>query len=169
MPWDKCEQLCANTKIAVSEDFKSRGINHFLICCRVTQTYDAGACVYFYFGFPYTNQEDPMHIYEEVEIKAREAILASGGISFVAECSKFHFRYSQVVPYRIIMVSEKLEQNGTSKVCPMSASSFLNQQNSNWIRRIFSQREIFLYLKMKSTFKRQCLNCKEFFKTSLYN
>lgn len=36
--------------------------------CRVTQTYDAGACVYFYFAFNYRGLSDPVHVYEQVEV-----------------------------------------------------------------------------------------------------
>ncbi|KTG47853.1 hypothetical protein cypCar_00009113 [Cyprinus carpio] len=49
---------------------------------RVTQTYDAGACVYFYFAFNYRGLSDPVHVYEQVEVRthaAREEILANGG------------------------------------------------------------------------------------------
>lgn len=35
---------------------------------RVTQTYDAGACVYFYFAFNYRGLADPVHVYEQVEV-----------------------------------------------------------------------------------------------------
>ncbi len=50
-----------------------------MISCRVTQTYDAGACVYFYFGFRYISSVNPVHTYEEIENRARDEILASGG------------------------------------------------------------------------------------------
>lgn len=57
-----------------------------LITCRVTQTYDAGACVYFYFAFNYQNgfsveakETDPVRVYEAIERAARDEILASGG------------------------------------------------------------------------------------------
>uniref|UniRef100_A0A8C3H6X1 Alkylglycerone-phosphate synthase n=1 Tax=Chrysemys picta bellii TaxID=8478 RepID=A0A8C3H6X1_CHRPI len=46
---------------------------------RVTQTYDAGACVYFYFAFNYRGISDPIHVYEQIETAAREEILANGG------------------------------------------------------------------------------------------
>ena len=36
--------------------------------CRVTQTYDVGACMYFYFGFKYTGLSDPVHVYEQIEV-----------------------------------------------------------------------------------------------------
>uniref|UniRef100_A0A7N5ZWW6 Alkylglycerone-phosphate synthase n=1 Tax=Anabas testudineus TaxID=64144 RepID=A0A7N5ZWW6_ANATE len=45
----------------------------------VTQTYDVGACVYFYFAFNYKGLSDPIHVYDEVEHAAREEILANGG------------------------------------------------------------------------------------------
>ena len=35
---------------------------------RVTQTYDAGACVYFYFGFNYRGIPNPVETYEEIEV-----------------------------------------------------------------------------------------------------
>uniref|UniRef100_A0A8C7J173 Alkylglycerone-phosphate synthase n=1 Tax=Oncorhynchus kisutch TaxID=8019 RepID=A0A8C7J173_ONCKI len=46
---------------------------------RVTQTYDSGACIYFYFAFNYRGLADPVHTYEQVEHAAREEILANGG------------------------------------------------------------------------------------------
>jgi len=35
---------------------------------RVTQTYDAGACVYFYFGFNYRGVANPVRLYEDIEV-----------------------------------------------------------------------------------------------------
>uniref|UniRef100_A0A3Q2HGD7 Alkylglycerone-phosphate synthase n=1 Tax=Equus caballus TaxID=9796 RepID=A0A3Q2HGD7_HORSE len=46
---------------------------------RVTQTYDAGACVYFYFAFNYRGISDPLTVFEQTEAAAREEILANGG------------------------------------------------------------------------------------------
>lgn len=48
----------------------SRLFNITLTCSfqRVTQTYDAGACVYFYFAFNYRGLSDPVHVYEQVEV-----------------------------------------------------------------------------------------------------
>lgn len=47
-----------------------RGVPRAFITCRVTQTYDAGAVVYFYFAFKYRGVPDPVHMYEEVEVGA---------------------------------------------------------------------------------------------------
>ena len=40
-----------------------------LLFCRVTQTYDVGACMYFYFGFKYAGLSDPVHVYEQIEVR----------------------------------------------------------------------------------------------------
>lgn len=77
--WDRCEMLCANVKSCVTAECAKRNIADFMISSRVTQTYDAGACVYFYFGFKYLTTDDPLEQYEEIESKARDEILASGG------------------------------------------------------------------------------------------
>ncbi|NWR93328.1 ADAS protein, partial [Furnarius figulus] len=42
---------------------------------RVTQTYDAGACVYFYFAFNYRGISDPIHVYEQIEVMYKRAIV----------------------------------------------------------------------------------------------
>lgn len=59
--------------------FKERGIKHHFITCRVTQTYDVGACVYFYFAFNYRGMSDPVRVFEEIETIARDEILANRG------------------------------------------------------------------------------------------
>ena len=47
----------------------------------MTQVYDVGAAIYFYFGFNYgsMNVLEAIKIYEELESIARDEILASGG------------------------------------------------------------------------------------------
>lgn len=50
-----------------------------MILLRVTQVYDAGACIYFYFGINYYGISDPVKLYNEIEAAARDEILASGG------------------------------------------------------------------------------------------
>lgn len=45
----------------------------------MTQTYDAGACVYFYFGFNYSQVANPVEVYEHIETAARDEILLNGG------------------------------------------------------------------------------------------
>ncbi|XP_058062763.1 alkyldihydroxyacetonephosphate synthase [Anopheles bellator] len=79
VPWDRCESLCINVKSCVRKECAKHNIQHYLISCRVTQSYDTGACVYFYFGFNHIGFANPVTIYEEIENKARNEILASGG------------------------------------------------------------------------------------------
>ena len=72
--------LCCNTKAAIYKKCTDLGIQYRpLVTCRVTQTYDTGACVYFYFGFNYHGLADPLKVYEEVENTARDEVLANGG------------------------------------------------------------------------------------------
>uniref|UniRef100_A0A1I8GBL3 Alkylglycerone-phosphate synthase n=2 Tax=Macrostomum lignano TaxID=282301 RepID=A0A1I8GBL3_9PLAT len=80
VPWDRVLDLCRNVKLRIKEECRSRGVTQpVLSTCRVTQTYDAGACVYFYFAYNYRGLPDPVHLYEEVENAARDEILANGG------------------------------------------------------------------------------------------
>ncbi|KAG9338610.1 hypothetical protein JZ751_025448 [Albula glossodonta] len=80
VPWDRVLDLCRNVKERIVRECKEKGVQFPpLSTCRVTQTYDAGACVYFYFAFNYRGLGDPVHVYEQVEHAAREEILANGG------------------------------------------------------------------------------------------
>ncbi|KAF5892216.1 alkyldihydroxyacetonephosphate synthase, peroxisomal, partial [Clarias magur] len=80
VPWDRVLDLCRNVKERITRECKERGVQFPpLSTCRVTQTYDAGACVYFYFAYNYRGLSDPIHVYEQVEHAAREEILANGG------------------------------------------------------------------------------------------
>ncbi|CAG5088473.1 Similar to ADPS: Alkyldihydroxyacetonephosphate synthase (Drosophila melanogaster) [Cotesia congregata] len=79
VPWSRALSLCKNVKSRVSRDCKERGIKHYLMSCRVTQTYDAGCCIYFYLAFNYIGLHEPVETYETIEENARAEILASGG------------------------------------------------------------------------------------------
>ncbi|XP_060553885.1 alkyldihydroxyacetonephosphate synthase, peroxisomal-like [Ruditapes philippinarum] len=80
VPWDRCLDLCTNVKDRLHRECKERGIQFPpYITCRVTQCYDAGACVYFYFGFNYRGIQNPVQMYEDIEACARDEILANGG------------------------------------------------------------------------------------------
>jgi len=50
-----------------------------MVSYRVTQTYDVGSCVYFYFAFKWNGVGSPIATYEHLEELARDEILASGG------------------------------------------------------------------------------------------
>lgn len=79
VPWDRCVTLCRNVKHCINQECKKKDIDHFLISCRVTQTYDAGCVIYFYFGFNYYGHSNPVELYEHIEEVARDEIIASGG------------------------------------------------------------------------------------------
>lgn len=66
-------------RISQLQECEKLGVKYYLISCRVTQTYDAGACVYFYFGFNYSEIKDPVETYEHIESVARMEILLNGG------------------------------------------------------------------------------------------
>eukprot|EP00795_Rhopilema_esculentum_P012578 gene12578-3277_t len=80
VPWDRVSNLCRNVKALLAKkcsDFNI--IRKPLVTCRVTQAYDSGACVYFYFGFNYYGIENPVLVYETIENAARDEIIANGG------------------------------------------------------------------------------------------
>jgi alkyldihydroxyacetonephosphate synthase len=79
VPWSHTYSLCENVKTRVAHECRVRGLKHFFITCRVTQTYDVGSCVYFYFAFNYAGIDDPVHVFEEIESVARDEILANKG------------------------------------------------------------------------------------------
>ncbi|CAL8343210.1 unnamed protein product, partial [Boreogadus saida] len=80
VPWDRVLDICRNVKERITRECKDKGVQFTpFSTCRVTQTYDAGACVYFYFAFNSRGLSDPVHVYEQVEHAARQEILANGG------------------------------------------------------------------------------------------
>lgn len=79
VPWDKTLMLCRNVKHVIHAECDALGLKHRLVSCRVTQTYDVGCCVYFYFGFNWAGHSDPVHIFETIEERARDEIIACGG------------------------------------------------------------------------------------------
>ncbi|CAH1241220.1 AGPS [Branchiostoma lanceolatum] len=80
VPWDRVLDLCRNVKERLNRECHEKGVPFPpMNTCRVTQTYDSGACVYFYFAFNYRGLSNPVHVYEEIENAARDEIMACGG------------------------------------------------------------------------------------------
>ncbi|CAI2349846.1 unnamed protein product [Caenorhabditis sp. 36 PRJEB53466] len=80
VPWDKVLSLCRNVKDLMRREAKNQGVKHpVLASCRVTQVYDAGACVYFYFGFNAKDLPNGLQVYDRIETAARDEIIACGG------------------------------------------------------------------------------------------
>jgi len=79
-PWDRVQELVRNVKECIKIASKKGGVQYpVYTSARVTQVYDAGACIYFYFGINYYGLSDPIKLYTEVEAAARNEILACGG------------------------------------------------------------------------------------------
>ncbi|CAJ0578791.1 unnamed protein product, partial [Mesorhabditis spiculigera] len=80
VPWDKVLNLCRNVKQLIKREAKEAGVKYpALASCRVTQVYDAGACVYFYFGFNARGLDNALEVYDRIETAARDEIIACGG------------------------------------------------------------------------------------------
>lgn len=80
VPWSKAMELCTRVKQRVRTEHSRMnlpGKPH--ISSRLTQVYPTGVAIYFYFALPILGVEDPVEVYEEIEQRAREEILACGG------------------------------------------------------------------------------------------
>ncbi|KAF8793986.1 Alkyldihydroxyacetonephosphate synthase like protein [Argiope bruennichi] len=80
VPWDKVLDLCKNVKACIeNEVLKHKAQVQAFVSYRVTQSYDVGACVYFYFAFSCLGVPDPMELFESIERVSRDEVLANGG------------------------------------------------------------------------------------------
>ncbi|HEX9755968.1 MAG TPA: FAD-binding oxidoreductase [Gemmatimonadales bacterium] len=80
VPWSQTLALCENVKRRLTAEYTTRGLpGRPFVSCRVTQVYQTGVCVYFYFGFYHKGVERPDLVYAELERCARDEILRSGG------------------------------------------------------------------------------------------
>ncbi len=78
--WRDALALCANVKQRLWQEHAKRGLpGRPFVSCRVTQLYDTGVCIYFYFAFHYKGVENASEVYAELERAARDEILGSGG------------------------------------------------------------------------------------------
>jgi alkyldihydroxyacetonephosphate synthase len=80
VPWSGALALCENVKGRLAAEHAARGLpGRPFVTCRVTQVYQTGVCVYFYFGFYHKGVERPAEVFAELERAARDEILRSGG------------------------------------------------------------------------------------------
>ncbi len=80
VPWSQVIPLCEGVKKRIWDEHAKRGLPGTpFITCRVTQIYETGVCVYFYFAFHYKGVKNPTAVYHELENAARDEILAQGG------------------------------------------------------------------------------------------
>ena len=80
VPWSKALSLCDNVNRRIGEEHRKRNLpGNPYVSARVTQVYQTGVCIYFYYAFYYKGLENPSEVYAEIERAARDEILRSGG------------------------------------------------------------------------------------------
>ncbi|KAL3804981.1 hypothetical protein ACHAWO_001839 [Cyclotella atomus] len=80
VPWSKLKHLVDKTKQRIRTEHRKRSLPGVpFICSRVTQLYDEGACVYFYFCMNIRGVSDPSKTFSSIEVCARQEIIAAGG------------------------------------------------------------------------------------------
>ena len=80
VPWSKVHVLIPAVKERIAQEARKHNVpGEPLISARVTQTYDTGCCVYFYFGFLFSGLSDPAKVFGEIEHAARDTIIEYGG------------------------------------------------------------------------------------------
>ena len=80
VPWDRALELCRRVKARLALEHEQRKLpGKPFVTCRVSQTYSAGVCIYFYLGIYHKGVDHPSHVFAEMEAAARDEILQSGG------------------------------------------------------------------------------------------
>jgi len=80
VPWSRALALCENVKRRLIQECAARRLpGRPFVTCRITQLYQTGVCVYFYFGFYHKGVERPSRVYGDLERCARDEILRTGG------------------------------------------------------------------------------------------
>ena len=80
VPWSQALELAENVKRRIHAEYAARGLpGKPFATCRVTQVYQTGVCIYFYFGFYHKGVTNPAELYGDLERAARDEILKSGG------------------------------------------------------------------------------------------
>jgi alkyldihydroxyacetonephosphate synthase len=78
--WSDALAICDNVKRVLLDEYKKRGLpGKPFVTSRITQVYQTGVAIYFYFGFYYKGIPNPSEVYLELEDIARAEILRSGG------------------------------------------------------------------------------------------
>ena len=80
VPWERIEEMCAAVERALAAECAARGVIGMpYLSYRVTQTYHAGACVYFTMGFSGHGLANPRADFEDIEHMLRQVVLDHGG------------------------------------------------------------------------------------------
>jgi alkyldihydroxyacetonephosphate synthase len=80
IPWSKVLEVCYRVTERIEGCAEEFQLPWAPMCSyRVTQTYDTGACVYFYFGFIFRGVENPIEKFNQIEACGRDVVLQCGG------------------------------------------------------------------------------------------
>lgn len=80
VPWDKVDQCQKKVRERIIADCKKVGVSQQpWVCSRVSQCYQTGVCLYFYFGIVFSDIKDPVAAFSKIEEGARDEILSLGG------------------------------------------------------------------------------------------
>lgn len=80
VPWSQAITLQQRVKDRIHAEYAKRGYpGKPFATCRVTQLYQTGVCIYFYFGFYHKGIPNPEQVYVDLELAARDEILKAGG------------------------------------------------------------------------------------------
>jgi alkyldihydroxyacetonephosphate synthase len=80
VPWSQVLHLCDSVKKRINAEYLRRSLpGRPFFCCRVTQVYQTGVCVYFYLAFSHKGVDNPVEVFGELERAARDEILRCGG------------------------------------------------------------------------------------------
>ncbi|NCF16317.1 MAG: FAD-binding protein [Gammaproteobacteria bacterium] len=78
--WSDALAVCNNVRNRLHEEHSKRNLpGKPFISCRVTQVYQTGVCIYFYFAYYFKGVDNPSEVFNEMEHAAREEVLKSGG------------------------------------------------------------------------------------------
>jgi len=80
IPYSKALECCTAVKQKLKDVAAKWQVQYNpFVSCRITQLYDTGCAIYFYYGFKYKGITDPLKAFADMENQAREVILANGG------------------------------------------------------------------------------------------
>jgi len=78
--WSDALAVCNNVKRRLEEEHRKHNLpGKPFMSCRVTQVYQTGVCIYFYYAYYFKGVENPSEVFSEVEHAARDEVLKSGG------------------------------------------------------------------------------------------
>lgn len=76
--WSKCWTMIDSIRSVWAEEMRKRNFFNVL-AVRISQIYNDGVCVYFYYGIGPSEDKDQLETFEELTDILREVIFASGG------------------------------------------------------------------------------------------